>query len=234
MKKQQYIPVDIEARHNLFEDGVACLVAECRRVIEDRLVKALSAVSGEVLAEQLWQGSVDPLSIQQVLLGLGKLQAFLADLSVELSGLAAGVFKRPVLLDLAGAQQRLLPDGCPAGVVKVLGEQLAWSRETHILNRALMEACHLVWNRAVSDCAWPVRRLKPGKLLWSLTGVTPADEKKRCLQELTRSVEGIRVNMQKRLFREICLQVAVQVWSLYDGISQENTYFMDPEMGYCA
>jgi hypothetical protein len=29
-----------------------------------------------------------------------------------------------------------------------------------------MEACHLVWNRAVSDCAWPVRRLKPGKLLW--------------------------------------------------------------------
>ena len=101
------------------------------------------------------------------------------------------------------------------------------------MNRALMEACHLVWNRAVSDCVWPVRRLKPGKLLWCLTGVTPADEKKRCLQELTRSVEGIRVNMQKRLFREICLQVAVQVWSLYDGISQD-TYFMDPETGYCA
>ena len=236
MKKQQYIPVDVKARHDLFEDGVASLVAECRGIVQDRLVKALSAVSGGVLAEQLWQGSTDPRSIQQALLGLGKLQAFLAGLSVELSGLTAGIFKRPVLLDLDGAHQKLLPDECPADVEKVLGEQLAWSRETHILNSALMEACHLVWNRAAGDCAWPVRRLKAGKLLWRLTGVTPADEKKRCLQELTRSVEGIRISMQKRLFREICLQVATQVWSLYDGVSQEETFgdFVDPETRYCA
>jgi len=75
-------------------------------------------------------------------------------------------------------------------------EQLAWSRETHILNKALMEACNLVWNRAASDCAWPVGRLKPGKLLWRLAGATPADEERRCLQELTRLVEGVMVNMQ--------------------------------------
>jgi hypothetical protein len=236
VKKLQYILADDKARDDLFEDGVASLVTECRGIVRDRLAKAFSAVSSEILAEQLWQGSIDPRSIQQALLGLGKLHVFLAELSVELSGLAAGVFKRPVLLDLAGAQPNLLPGGCPAGVAKVLGEQLAWSTETHILNRALMEACSLVWNRAVSDCAWPVRRLKPGKLLWRLTGFTPADEKKRCLQELTRSVKGLGVSMQKRLFKEICFQVATQVWSLYDGVSQEKNSgdFLDPETSYCA
>ena len=89
----------------------------------------------------------------------------------------------------------------------------------------------MVWNRAASDCAWPVRRLKPGKLLWRLAGDTPADEERRCLQELTRSVEGIRVNMQKRLFRAISLQVAAQVWLLFDSVSRESTNgnFVDPE-----
>ena len=232
MKMQQYVPVDVETRHDLFEDGVAVMVAECRGIVQDRLVKLLSAVSGEILAEQLWQGDIDPRSIEQALLGFGKLQSFLEGLSVELSGLAAGVFRRPVLLDLTDAHQRLLPDS----VEMVLNEQLAWSRETHILNSTLMEACQLVWNRAVNDCAWPVRRLKPGKLLWRLTGVTPADEKKRCLQELTRSVEGLRASIQKRLSRKICLQVAVQVWSLYDGMHRETTSgdFVDPETSYCA
>jgi hypothetical protein len=225
MKKRQYILTDNKAGHALLEDGVASLVEECRGIVRDRLAKSLSAASGEILAEQLWQGDI-----------LGKLQTFLAELSAELSGLAAGVFKHPVLLDLAGSQPNLLSGGCPAGVVKVLGEQLAWSRETHAWNSVLMEACTLVWNRAVSDCAWPVRRLKPGKLLWRLTGCTPADEKERCLQELTRSVEGIKVNMQKRLFKEICFQVATQVWSLYDCVSQEKDAgdFVDPETGYCA
>jgi hypothetical protein len=94
-----------------------------------------------------------------------------------------------------------------------------------------MEACNLVWNRAASDCAWPVGRLKPGKLLWRLAGATPADEERRCLQELTRLVEGVRVNMQKRLFRAFSLQVAAQVWLLYDSVSRERTNgnFMDPE-----
>lgn len=217
MKRHQFIPVDAQIQPNLLEDGVANLVAECRRIIEDRLTKALSATSGEMLARQLWQGSIEPRNIQQAMLGVGKLQAFLADLSVELSSLAAGVFQSPVLLHMAAAQEKLSP------VDAVLGEQLAWCRETHILSKVLSEACQLVWNRAVSDCAWPVRSLKPGKLFWRLACATTADEERRNLQELTRSVEGIRVNLQKRLSRAIFIQVATQVWSIYDDMFQEQT-----------
>ena len=108
MKRLQSVPVDVKARHDLFEDGVASLVTECRGIIEDRLTKALAAVSGEVLAEQLWRGAIDPWDIRQALLGLVKMQGFLADLSTELSSLTAGLFQRPVLLSIA------LPDGCAA------------------------------------------------------------------------------------------------------------------------
>ncbi len=216
--KHQSISLDIEARNDLFEDGVANLVAECRGIINSRLKNLFAAVSGEMLAKQLWQGSIEPGGIQQALLSLDQLQVFLSGLSVELSSLTAGVFKRPVLLSLAGEQPWITPEK----QARLLGEQLAWSRETHILNRVLTEACHLVWQRAVSDCAWPVRRLKPGKLLWRMLGTTPQEER-RCLQELTRAVEGVVANMRKRLGRTISLEIAVQVWSLYDGLPREQT-----------
>lgn len=230
--KHKSITVTIETRNDLFEDGVANLVAECRGIIDDRLKKVLSAVSSEVLAEQLWQGSIEPGSIQQALLSLDKLQAFLADLSAELGSLTTGVFERPVQLQMDAAQQGALPKEQAV----LLNEQLVWSRETVILNKTLMDVCHLVWNRAVGDCIWPVRKLKPGKLIWRLLETAPAEEERRCLQELTRAIEGTRVNMQKRLFRAISVQMAAQVWSLYDDLSQDQTtgVLMNPETGYCA
>lgn len=230
--KHKSITVIIKTRNGFLEDGVANLVAECRGIIDDRLKKVLSAVSSEALAEQLWQGSIEPGSIQQALMGLDELQVFLIDLSAELGSLTAGVFERPVRLQMDAAQQGALPKEQAV----LLSEQLVWSRETVILNKILMEVCHLVWNRAVSDCIWPVRKLKPGKLLWRLLGTTPAEEERRCLQELTRAIEGTRVNMQKRLFRAISVQMAAQVWSLYDDLSQDHTtgVLMNPETGCCA
>ncbi|MGD0152271.1 MAG: hypothetical protein ABSC17_00705 [Thermacetogeniaceae bacterium] len=230
--KHQSIPLDIEARNDLFEEGTANLVAECRGIIKDRLKNLFAAVSSEMLAKQLWQGSIEPSSIQQALLSLDKLQAFLADLSLELSSLTAGVLERPVLLRLVEERLGITPEV----QARLLGEQLAWSRKTVILNKTLMETCHLVWNRAVSDCAWPVRKLKPGKLLWRMLGTTPQEEEKRCLQELTWAVEGVRVNMQKRLFKAISIQVAVQLWALYDDLSQDQTtdVLMNLETDYCA
>ncbi len=227
MKQLQSVPVDVKTRNGLFEDVVASFVTECRGIVEDRVKKAFSAVSGEVLAEQLWQGRIDPRNIQWALLDMEKLQAFLAELSAELSSLTAGVFHRPVLLQVTASEDGLWPQDL-AGII---GEELDRNRGTLFLNKTMMEACSLVWSRAVSDCAWPVRRMNPGKLLWCLAGVTPADEEKRCLQGLTRSVEGVRVSMQKRLFRAISLQVATQVWSLYDSVSPEKTTaFMNPEI----
>jgi hypothetical protein len=227
MKKLQPVSVDVNTRDGLFEGVVASLVTECWGIIEDRVKKALSMVSAEALAVQLWQGSINPRRIQRALLDMEKLQVFLAELSAELSSLTAGVFYRPVLLQVTASEEELLPKDL-AGII---GEEMGWGKETLFLNKALMEACSLVWSRAVSDCAWPVRRLNPGKLLWCLAGVTPADEERRCLQGLTRSVEGVRANMQKRLFKAISLQVATQVWLLYDDVAPEKTTtaFIDPE-----
>jgi hypothetical protein len=215
--KHGSMTVDLETRNDHFEDVVANLVAECREIIRERLMRALSAVSGELLAEQIWRGSIEPRGILQALLGLERLQAFQAELSAELGSLAAGVFSRPVLLRVTAGQGVLSEE-----MAEILGEQLAWGRQTRMLNSALKEACHLVWNRAAGDLAWPLRSLQPGKLLWRLLDTTPADEERRCLQELTRSVEGVRVSMQERLFRTISLQAAEQIWSLYDDLSQQE------------
>ena len=227
MKKLQPVAVDVENRDGLFEDVVASLVAECREIIEGRVKKVFSVVFAEALAVELWQRSINPRDIQRALLDMDKLQMFLAELSAELSSLTAGVFHRPVLLQVTASEDGLLPKVL-AGII---GEELDWGKETCFLNNTLVEACSLVWSRAVSDCAWPVRRLNLGKLLWCLAGVTPADEERRCLHGLTRSVEGIQISMQKRLFEAISLQVATQVWSLYDDVYQEETTtaFVNPE-----
>ena len=232
MKMQhQPLPVDVKTINRFSANDVARLVTECQEIIEDGLKEVLSTVPDAVLAGQLWSGRISPCHIQQELIGPGRLQSFVAGLSAELSSLAAGIFQRLVLLQVC------LPDGqaVSGGMAKILNEQLTWSREKHILSKALVEACDLVWDPAVPNYAWPARWLKPGRQLWYLAGATSVEEEQRCLQELTMSMEGVRVNMQKRLCREVSLQIAAQIWSLFDSISEKiSGAFMNPESDYCA
>ncbi len=229
--KHQSVAVNLEDRKNLFEDTVADLVDKCQGIIMKRLGQLFSGISGQDLAEQLWQGSLDSRRLRQALPGLEQLPGFLASLSGELGSLTASLFGKPVLL-----QFKVKQEGVPEEQAMLLGEQLAWSRETHILGKALVEACYIVWNQAVADCAWPVQRLNPCKMLWRLFGTTTAEDERRHLQELTRAVEGARVNMQKRLCREISRQTALQIWSIYDSRIEDQTFgaLMNTQVDYCA
>jgi hypothetical protein len=228
MREQRPIPEGI-IDPGFIAGAVESLVAECQGIAENRLRQELASISAAVLAEQLWRGSLASGDIQQALLTMERVRAFLTELATELSSLTAGIFQQPVLLRLTLDKEDFQP--CPAIERRILGEQLSWCRETYAANKILQEVCHQVWQQAINKCAWPVRRLKPGRLLWGLAGVTPGEEERRCLQELTRSVEGIMVNMQKRLSRAISLQVAGQIWSLYDDLATESaaTGYIDPD-----
>ncbi len=224
--------VDTETCNDLFADSIARLVDECRELIKERLQQLLfSGVSCEALAKQLWQGGIKPASIAQAVFGQNDLVAFAADLSSELGSLVAGAFYRPVLLRVDTKRSTVLEDQ-----VKILDEQLAWGQETHMLNQILMITCQLVWKQAVSDSPWLVRKLKIGNLIWRLTGSSPAEEERRCQQDLARTIEGIKINLQKRLFNEIAIQVAAQIWSLYDGQTEKETsgLLVNPETDTCA
>lgn len=219
------ITVDTENGSDLFEDSVANLVVQCQGLIKERLQVLVSTMSSDVLANRLWLGEIRPAGIGQAVLGAQEWHSFLAALGTELSSLAAGVFHNPVMLKLASEQQEL------ADQTSLIEEQLDWGQETYILSKILMNACHLVWQEAVSDYAWPIKMLKPGKLLWRFLGSSPEEEERRSLQELTQMIEGVKVNLQKRLFREISIQVVSQVWSLYDVRMEKRIadIFMDSE-----
>jgi len=193
----------------LLEMRTAALVERCRQIVRTRLASFLAGKDAAELADQLWQGVIQPGQLGASLLPDTEKQQLQAGLAAELGGRVAAVLRQPVKLDIN------VP-AADAMTGMMLQEELASGKETYFLTCLLNKACKEVWKQAGGNCPWPVKELKPGKTIGNFFGLAPEEEQQDCLQQLTRMIAGSKVALLKRMEQDISFQVSRQIWSLYD------------------
>ncbi|MDN5344148.1 MAG: hypothetical protein PWQ18_259 [Clostridia bacterium] len=207
----QPAPISYRQEGALLEMRTARLVENCQRVIRARVEAFLARQADADLARKLWDGVIQPRDLARTVLLEEELRQLQAGLEVELAGKAAVVFRYPVQLHL-----HLPLLAAVSG--EIIAEELAAGKGTYILACFLNKVCKEVWKQASSDLAWPLQRMKPARMVTTrYFTILPGEERRHCLQELTRMVAGCKRHWQQHLEGELGRQVAAQVWALYDA-----------------
>ena len=186
------------------EKTTACRVAQMRELIEERIGLYFQTVDEASLCLKLWQGTIKPRELPEILLSSETLSLILKEIEGELNSQVPGgdfKFKRDFSFPFWGES---------------LLREVRGGRSNALLAWAGAEASKKAWKGFFAS--WGIwgraaKGLKIPKAATKFFDLSPQGEKERSLKKMVKMLKGYKLTLQKGLIRDLSLQVARYLWS---------------------
>ncbi|MGO0121861.1 hypothetical protein [Desulfothermobacter acidiphilus] len=190
----------------------AWMVDVCQGMVGSRVEAFVQREGAREWAEKVWSGEVRWCDLPQALFPTEDLQRLLREIEQEIEALA--------LFHRCPWRVSLTIPGLPTVATDSGAGDLAERRATHLLAVLLSQACQAVWSDTLAtwgSLGCMGKKMGLGEAVTNHFYLMPQREREGFLQSISKMIAGYQLNCQRYLQREICRQIADQIWLLCDA-----------------